>query len=83
VYDVQSVSGAATVSFTYRYNDAFSIAVGAAFFMGSEQFVPMAERPIGPPGNRLGSHAYENSIEPGFSVIRDRDELWLRLRYTF
>ena len=83
VYDVQSVSGAATLSFTYRYSENFSISWGAALFMGRREFHDEALNSIGPPGNRLGDHAYQDSIEPGLSLIRDRDELWMKLRYTF
>jgi len=83
VYDQKSASGAATACFTYRYSDAFSVSMGAALFMGREVLNDMSLNGIGPPGNRLGPNAFQNSVEPGLSLIRDRDEVWLRLRYTF
>ena len=85
MYDVQSVSGAATFSFTYRYADNFSVALGAAYFFGHREFIDTSINGIGPGGNRpnTGPNTYKDSIEPGLSLIRDRDELWMRLRYTF
>jgi len=33
--------------------------------------------------DRVGRHAYEDFVENGLTAIRDRDEIFLRLRYTF
>ena len=83
VYDVKSVSGAAIPQVTYRYSDAFSISFGVALFMGREFLVDMATNGIGPPGNRLGDNAYKNSTPAGLGIVRDRDEVFFKLRYTF
>jgi hypothetical protein len=32
---------------------------------------------------RFGRNAYKSFIEPGLAVVRERDELFLRIRYTF
>ena len=33
--------------------------------------------------NRTGRHAYKDFAENGLSAVRDRDEIFLRVRYTF
>ena len=33
--------------------------------------------------NRVGRHAYKASVENGLSPVRDRDELYLTIKYTF
>ncbi|MEB2343605.1 MAG: hypothetical protein OZ948_02565, partial [Deltaproteobacteria bacterium] len=67
----------------YRFNESFSATVGANFFFGREQFVnsPISELRAGQ--NRTGDHAYEEAAENGLAVLRDRDEIYLTLRYTF
>jgi hypothetical protein len=86
VYDVKSVSAAAIAQFTYRYNDAFSIVFGAAFFMGREFLIDQNVNPVAL-GNRPlagGNHPYKNSNNSaGLGIVRDRDEIFFRLRYTF
>ena len=52
------------------------------FFFGEDHYVPMGITDIGV-GNRRGQHAYENTFRPGIGIIRDRDEIFLQLRYTF
>jgi len=32
---------------------------------------------------RAGRHAYRDFVENGLSAVRDRDEAFLRIRYTF
>lgn len=84
VYDVQSTSGAFLPQITYRYNEAFSVTFGAAFFWGRQESAPQAINPLGGGANFIGGdRAYEGSTENGLAVVRDRDELFLRLRYTF
>jgi hypothetical protein len=31
----------------------------------------------------VGSHAYQDAAENGLSLLRDRDEAFLTVRYTF
>jgi len=83
VYDVQSVSGAVLPEVTYRYNDAFSVTVGAAVFMGREERVDMPLNPLSPSTNRVGPNAYKDATQNGLAPVRDRDEVFLVLRYTF
>jgi hypothetical protein len=87
VYDVKSVSAAVIVEFTYRFSDTFSMAFGTAFFMGREFLTDMSVNPLAY-GNRCnsdecGGHPYKNSTTPGLGIVRDRDEVFFRLRYTF
>jgi hypothetical protein len=82
VYDAMGQSGAVLPSITYRITSAFSIGFGLAFFFGEDRYVPMSLVDIGV-GNRRGPHTYENTFRPGIGIIRDRDEVFLQLRYTF
>jgi hypothetical protein len=36
-----------------------------------------------PVTTRFGRHAYDSFTEPGLSVIRERDEVFMRVRWTF
>ncbi len=82
VYDVRSNSGAALPSVTYRFTENFSATVGMAGFMGrfQEKTPPLYTTAL---GNRVGRGAYSSHVENGLSPIRERDELYLRIRYTF
>ena len=83
VYDFQTRSGAFLPTFTYRFNEAFSVALGVAAFWGRTEKVSMDFNEIGPPTDRQGVHAYRNGVDNLISIVRDRDEAFLRLRYTF
>jgi hypothetical protein len=84
VYDVQSNSGAMLTEIQYRFTESFSMALGVSLFMGREgDFQPMDVNPIAPTANETGHNAYRRPTAGGLAVIRDRDELFLRLRYTF
>jgi hypothetical protein len=83
VHDFQSVSGALLPSVSYRFDENFSATVGALFFYGRSQWVDMPVNEIGPASNRVGSRAYQDGADNGLALVRDRDELFLRLRYTF
>jgi hypothetical protein len=82
VYDMRSNSGAFIPQLLYRFTAEFSVSFGMAFFMGREQSRDMAISPVAL-GDRAGRHAQEDFVENGLSAIRDRDEIFLRLRYTF
>jgi hypothetical protein len=53
-----------------------------AIFEGREEPRVMAFEPTFL-GNRVGRHAYKDFVENGLSAVRDRDEIFLRMRYTF
>jgi hypothetical protein len=82
VYDFRSNSGAFIPQVSYRFTAEFSATFGAAFFVGREETRPM---PLSPNSlvDRAGRRAYTEFVENGLSAVRDRDELFLRLRYTF
>ena len=83
VYDFLSRSGAVLPQVTYRYTENFSIVVGANVFMGREQLHEMPLAGIGPASNQRGQYAYQVGVENGIALVRDRDEVFMRLRYTF
>ena len=82
VYDFGSQSGAGLASVTYRFTENFSTTVGMAGFFGHYQTKTPAlwETAL---GNRVGRGAYDLFVENGLSPVRERDELYLTLRYTF
>ena len=82
VYDVNSNSGAAIPQVTYRFTSDFSATFGLAMFMGREQprVMSLYQTSL---GVRAGRNAYDDFVENGLSVVRDRDEVFLRIRYTF
>jgi hypothetical protein len=82
VYDFGSNSGAWLPQVTYRYSANFSATFGLAVFAGREEPRPMAISPTSL-SNRTGRHAYTDFAENGLSAVRDRDELFLKVRYTF
>ncbi len=82
VYDVQSESGAALPSVTYRFTESFSATFGFALFWGRYEGKDLPLNPL-TPGNQTGSYAYRSWVENGLAAIRDRDEVYMRLRYTF
>ena len=43
----------------------------------------MGINPIAPAGPRGGANPYTVGIQPGLSIVRDRDEAFMILRYTF
>lgn len=83
VYDFMSRSGAALPQVTFRYSENFSVILGANIFMGREQLHEMPLAGIGPAANQRGQYAYKVGVENGISLVRDRDEVFMRLRYTF
>ena len=83
VYDMNSNSGAALPSLTYRFTESFSATVGVNLFWGRWEYVDTAIAPLGVVGNEVGHHAYQDGVENGLSVVRERDEAYVRIRYTF
>jgi len=82
VYDVQSNSGAVLPEMQYRFTESFSATFGLALFWGRYQ---AKEYPLNPLGldNHAGRGAYTSWVENGLSVVRQRDEVYFNLRYTF
>ncbi len=82
VYDVQSESGAALPSITYRFTESFSATFGFALFWGRYEGKDLPVNTL-TPGNQAGAWAYREWVENGLAAIRDRDEVYMRIRYTF
>jgi hypothetical protein len=83
VYDFRSRSAGILPQLAYRFTENFSVTFGISWFVGRESYYPMPMRGIAPVSNRGGEHAYEDGTEQLLSLIRNRDEAWMRLRYTF
>ena len=83
IYDFNSQSGGILPSMSYRFTENFSATIGMLFFFGRTQFNEMPLRGFGPNGNRAGPDAYQDGVLNFISNIQDRDELFLRLRWTF
>jgi len=82
VYDVASSSGAVLPQVTYRFTSDFSATFGASAFFGRFEEKRAALNPVASL-NRAGRHAYSDFVENGLAAIRDRDELFLLVRYSF
>jgi len=83
VYDFNSQSGGLLPSLQYRFTEAFSVTVGLMYFFGRTELVDMPVQEFGPASNRAGPKAYEQGVDNLLSLIRKRDEVFLRLRWTF
>jgi len=87
VFDINSQSGGLLPSIQYRFTEAFSATIGMNWFFGRTERVNMPLNEIAPPGNRApnknGHHAYKDGQDNLLSLIRHRDEAYIRLRWTF
>jgi hypothetical protein len=83
VYFVRNNSFAVLPQVTYRFTENFQATFGLAAFAGREQERVMPINGLAPGGQRFGRNAYKTFIEPGLAVVRERDEIFLRIRYTF
>ncbi|MCX5740676.1 MAG: hypothetical protein NTZ61_19680, partial [Proteobacteria bacterium] len=83
VYDLNSRSGAVLPQLTYRFTENFSASVGMNFFFGRFETVNTPIAPLGVIGTEAGRDAYKDGAENALAVVRERDEAYFRLRYTF
>ncbi len=81
VHDVRSGSGGLVGQITYRFSEAFSATVGALAFYGQPDENRLPLHPIALPDTQT-DFAARTRFE-GLSAIAERDELFLRVRYTF
>jgi hypothetical protein len=83
VYDVQSNSGAVLPQVTYRYTENFSASFGLAVFNGRFQskHAPITSSSV--LGNRAGRGYDSSYVENALAPVRERDEIFLRIKYTF
>ena len=52
-------------------------------FFGRIQYNETSVNGLGPDSNQAGPRAYQDGVENGLSLVRDRDEVFMTLRYTF
>ncbi|TDJ19976.1 MAG: hypothetical protein E2O69_04475 [Deltaproteobacteria bacterium] len=83
VYDFNSRSGGFLPSVAYRFTEAFSVTIGSSFFIGHRQLVKMPINGFAPNTNRIGDHKYKDPSEQLLTNFMNRDEVYLRLRWTF
>jgi hypothetical protein len=83
VYEFASRSGGVLPSLEYRFTDSLSVTVGMLYFFGRTELSDMAVQEISPVINRTGANAYRQPVENGFSGIRKRDEVFVKMRWTF
>ena len=83
VYFVRNSSAGVLPQITYRFTENFTATFGLAVFSGREQTRPMSLTGLAPTSERFGRDAFKSFFEPGLSLVRERDEIFLRLRYTF
>ena len=83
VYEFASRSGGVLPSVEYRFTDSLAITAGVLYFFGRTELSDMAVQEVSPVINRAGAHAYRQPVENGFSSIRKRDEIFVKLRWTF
>jgi hypothetical protein len=82
VYDFQSNSGAVLPQIQFRFTESFSATFGLALFWGRTQDKEASLNPISL-RNNAGRDAYRSFVDNGLSVVRDRDEVFMSIRYTF
>jgi hypothetical protein len=83
VYDFNSKSGGLLPSLQYRFTESFSVTVGMLWFFGRTELKDMPVQEFGPPSNRVGADVDKVGVDNILSLIRKRDEVFLRLRWTF
>jgi hypothetical protein len=83
VYDIRSQSGGLLPSLQYRFTESFSVTIGMLYFFGRTELKDMPLQDIAPAANRSGANAYESGVDNLLSLVRTRDEVYLRLRWTF
>jgi Protein of unknown function (DUF1302) len=83
VYDFLSSSGALLPSLEYRFTESFSVTIGLNYFFGHTQLKDAPIADFAPTSNRSGANAYYDGADNILAAIRQHDELFLRLRWTF
>jgi hypothetical protein len=83
VYFVSNNSFAILPEVTYRFTENFSMTFGVAAFAGRDQERVMPINEISIVSDRFGRNAYKSAVQNGLAVIRERDEIFLRVKYTF
>jgi hypothetical protein len=80
VYDVRSESGAVALDMRYRFTAQFSVTIGMNHFYGPGDSYVL---PIGLGALGESNQTHKTERYSRLNAIRERDELFLLLRYTF
>lgn len=83
VYDFNSGSGGFLPGFLYRFNDSFSAEFGVNYFFDKWDEKEMPLTVLEPEANRGGRYRNSIFVQNGLSPVGDKDEVYLRIRYTF
>ncbi|MDX1649141.1 MAG: hypothetical protein R3263_04735, partial [Myxococcota bacterium] len=65
------------------FTSSFSATVGMAAFYGRFEERDLALHPASPNSTRVGEERGSTFVENGLSAVRERDEIFLRIRYTW
>jgi hypothetical protein len=80
VYDVRSESGAVSLDLQYRFSAVFSVTIGMNHFYGPGDVYRI---PIGLGALGESNQTYRAERYSRLNAVRERDELFAVLRYTF
>jgi hypothetical protein len=83
ILDQQSGSGGVLPKLSYRFTANFSATIGVNWFFGSPELRSNPLLPVSRVSTQVGHHAYQQGVENALAVVRDRDEVFFRLRYTW
>jgi hypothetical protein len=83
VWDFGSGSGALLPQIVYRFTENFSATFGVAGFWGHSQRKTPALTTVGDFPYRVGRHSDVDYVDNILTPVRDRDEVFLTIRYTF
>ena len=83
VYFVRGNSFAVLPQITYRFTENFQASFGLAGFAGREEARVAPIAGLAPASQRFGRHSQDTFVESGLAAVRERDEIYLRIRYTF
>jgi hypothetical protein len=81
VYDFRSQSAGLLPQVSYRISQDFSVTVGLALFFGIPEFADVPFFQLAPAN--VGGDFRSRTSYQGLSAIAERDEVYLRIRYTF
>jgi hypothetical protein len=81
VHDFPSASGGILPQVTWRATQDFSITVGVALFYGGPEKADVALHQLALQNS--GGNFRSRTSYAGLSPIAERDEIYLRIRYTF
>jgi hypothetical protein len=83
IYDQQSNSGGILPKLTYRFTSNFSATIGTNWFFGRFEMRDNWVNPVSSVDTQVGEDAYHQGVENALALVRDRDEVFFRLRYTW